>query len=177
MIKKRHDGTYEILNNGLPYHVLQTDPIFAEVDSYAQAHPDEVEIVPAPPGPTLEESKETLRAAINTERNRREMGGFTYLDKTFDSDQTSVTRINAAVNTAVAAILTISVFSVEWTCKDNSTIALDAQQFLGLASALAQHSNAQHVRGRGLKDQTEAAQSEADLVVVENLLNEWKAEA
>jgi hypothetical protein len=127
--------------------------------------------------PTLDEQREILRAKINTERNRREMGGFTYLSKTFDSDQTSVTRINAAVNTAVAAILTSSVFSVEWTCKDNSTITLDAQQFLGLASALAQHSNAQHVRGRGLKDQAEAAQSEADLAVVENLLNEWKAEA
>jgi hypothetical protein len=131
-------------------------------------------VMPAVP---IGDKIDVLRAKINAERNRREMGGFTYLSKTFDSDQTSVTRINAAVNTAVAAILTSSVFSVDWTCKDNSTITLDAQQFLGLTSALAQHSNTQHVRGRGLKDQAEAAQSEADLTVVESLLNEWKAEA
>ncbi len=97
------------------------------------------------------------RAAINAERNRREQLGFSYLAKTFDSDQVSVIRINAAVNTAVAAILNSSTFTVTWTCADNSTIELSAQQFLGLAVALAAYSDGLHQTARTLKAAVDAA--------------------
>jgi hypothetical protein len=128
-------------------------------------------------GTSIAARKQDVRSAINSERDRREQGGFEYLGKVFDSDPTSVIRINAAVNTAVSAVLSGSDFSVDWTCADNSTVALNAQQFMGLATALAEHSNTQHIRARGMKDQLDAAETEEDLAAVENLLNEWKNEA
>ncbi|WP_373325612.1 DUF4376 domain-containing protein [Sporomusa paucivorans] len=130
-----------------------------------------------PEGPTLDERKNNLRAAINVERDRREQGGFVYAGKQFDSDATSVIRINAAVNTAVSAILAETEFAVNWTAADNTTVPLDAQGLLGLSAALAQHSNTQHVRARDLKEQLEEAETAEELVEVETLLEEWKAEA
>lgn len=53
------DGSYRINHMGYPdYHVPNTDrwaPLWAEVDTYAQAHPDQVTDEPAPPVPTEEE--------------------------------------------------------------------------------------------------------------------------
>ncbi len=128
-------------------------------------------------GPTLGERKAIIRSAINAERDRREQGGFEYAGKRFDSDATSVIRINAAVNTAVAALLAESPFTVDWTAADNTTVPLDAQGLLGLSVALAQHSNTQHVRARALKEQLEEAETAEKLVEVETLLEAWKTEA
>lgn len=128
-------------------------------------------------GPTLDERKNNLRAAINAERDRREQSGFEYQGVKFDSNSTSVIRINAAVNTAVAAILSNSEFAVNWTAADNATVPLDAQGLLGLSVALAQHSNIQHVRARALKEQLEQAGTAEKLAEIENLLAVWKAEA
>lgn len=128
------------------------------------------------PEPTLAEKKAALRAAINAERDRREQGGFEYNGVKFDSDTTSVIRINAAVNTAVAAVLEETAFSVDWTAADNTTATLDAQGLLGLSAALAAHSNTQHVRARELKDQLEQAEDETAVAEVENLLLAWQQE-
>ena len=53
------DGSYRINHMGYPdYHVPNTDrwaPLWAEVDAWAQAHPDQVTDEPAPPVPTEEE--------------------------------------------------------------------------------------------------------------------------
>lgn len=57
-ITRRADGSYVITNNGLPYHVPNSDgftALWAEVDTYAQAHPEQVTDEPAPPVPTEEE--------------------------------------------------------------------------------------------------------------------------
>lgn len=128
------------------------------------------------PEPTLAEKKAALRAAINAERDRREQGGFEYDGTVFDSDATSVIRINAAVNTAVAAVLGSSEFSVGWTAADNTTVTLDAQGLLGLSTALAAHSNTQHVRARSLKEQLDAAEDEVAVKAVEDLLQSWQQE-
>ena len=130
-----------------------------------------------PEGPTLDDRKATLRSAINAERDRREQGGFEYAGNRFDSDATSVIRINAAVNTAVAAVLAESEFSVGWTAADNTTVTLTAQEFLEFSAALAQHSNTQHVRARALKEQLDNADTAETVAAVENLLEAWKAEA
>ncbi len=130
-----------------------------------------------PEGPTLDDRKATLRSAINAERDRREQGGFEHAGKRFDSDATSVIRINAAVNTAVAAVLAESEFSVGWTAADNTTVTLTAQEFLEFSAALAQHSNTQHVRARSLKEQLDRAEDEAAVSEVKILLEAWKAEA
>ena len=64
MITKRADGSYVIEKNGYPYHVPTDWPEWAEIAAYAEAHPEEVELEPAPPEPTLEEMKATKRAEI-----------------------------------------------------------------------------------------------------------------
>lgn len=135
--------------------------------------------------PTMEElktsweaiQKNAIHTEINAERDRREKAGFTYNGNTFDSDEISVIRINSAVNTAVAAVLSGSSFSVNWTTADNKTVVLTAQQFLEMSAALAQHSNDQHVRARGLKDKLDAATTEDEIAAVKTELDAWKAEA
>ena len=64
MITKRADGSYVIEKNGYPYHVPTDWPEWAEIAAYAEAHPEEVELEPAPPEPTLEEMKAVKRAEI-----------------------------------------------------------------------------------------------------------------
>ena len=64
MIIKRTDGSFVIEKHGYPYHVPTDWPEWAEVDAYAEAHPEEVELEPAPPEPTLEEMKAVKRAEI-----------------------------------------------------------------------------------------------------------------
>lgn len=64
MITKRADGSFVIEKNGYPYHVLTDWPEWAEINAYAEAHPEEVELEPAPPEPTLEEMKAAKRAEI-----------------------------------------------------------------------------------------------------------------
>ena len=128
-------------------------------------------------GPTMEERKTAIRTGINVERDCKEQGGFAYQGKVFDSDPTSVIRINAAVNTAVAAILANTEFAVDWTAADNTIMELDAQGFLALSAALAQHSNTQHVRARALKEQLDLAETSAAVEEVEILLKAWQQEA
>ncbi len=111
-----------------------------------------------PAGQTPEATAAAKRKAINAERDRREAGGFDYLGKRFDSDgEKSVPRILGAVVNAAAAIMTGNTFSVTWTCADNSTIELSAQQLLGLAASLATHSDGLHHTARTLKQAVDDA--------------------
>ena len=64
MITKRADGSYVIEKNGCPYHVPTGWTEWIEINAYAEAHPEEVELEPAPPEPTLEEMKAVKRAEI-----------------------------------------------------------------------------------------------------------------
>ena len=57
-IVRRVDGSYVIRVHELPYHVPNEDAyanLWIEVDTYAQAHPEQVTDEPAPPVPTEEE--------------------------------------------------------------------------------------------------------------------------
>ena len=69
LIKRTIDNSYVIEKNGLPYHVPNEGKFteeWAEVDAYAQAHPDEVtlEYPPEPIEPTFEELVAAKRAEI-----------------------------------------------------------------------------------------------------------------
>lgn len=58
-IIRRADGSYVVAYAGYPeYHVPNNDecaPLWAEVDAWAQAHPEQLTDEPAPPVPTEEE--------------------------------------------------------------------------------------------------------------------------
>lgn len=63
-ILRRADGSYVIVTNGHPYHAPNSGEwaaLWAEIDAYAQAHPEQVTDEPAPPQPTEEELLERAK--------------------------------------------------------------------------------------------------------------------
>ena len=91
-------------------------------------------------------------AKIKADRNAAITGGFTYLNKPIDSDRDSVMAITGAAVAALAAKAAGLPYSVTWTCADDSTLTLDADGVLGMSITLAQFADAQHTKGRPLKD-------------------------
>jgi len=55
IVNNRPDGTFVIQHNGMPYHVIESDPLFAEVEAYLLDHPEALIPEPVPPEPTQEE--------------------------------------------------------------------------------------------------------------------------
>jgi hypothetical protein len=125
-----------------------------------------VEESPPPTPPTLEELKAIKRAAINNERDIRETQGFTFMGKTFDSDQRSTDRIQMAALAAQSSILSGQQFNINWTTADNSIITLDAPLMLGLAAAFATYGATLHEIAKQLKAQVDAASSAAELEMI-----------
>ena len=115
------------------------------------------------PKPSLDELKLAKRAEINRARDAAEQGGFEYLGKTFDSDQISAQRISMA---AQAMALAPEGTTITWTCQDNTTIDLTAQELVGLVVALATWSNACHEKATALKAKIEAAQTAEELELI-----------
>ena len=72
-ITRRTDKSYVITRNGLPYHVPDSGKwrdLWAEVDAWAQAHPEQVTEEPAPPVPTEEELLARAKAIKTAELDR-----------------------------------------------------------------------------------------------------------
>lgn len=73
-ITRRADGSYVIAYAGYPeYHVPNDDEfatLWAEVDAWAQAHPEQVTDEPAPPVPTEEELLARAKAIKTAEFDR-----------------------------------------------------------------------------------------------------------
>lgn len=99
-------------------------------------------------GPTLAELQDKAWARIKAERDKREQAGAPYLTGTLDSDSVSTQRIAIAVQAAQAAKSAGTAFTLDWTMQDNSVIAMTADQVIGMATALATHSNAVHEASR-----------------------------
>lgn len=113
--------------------------------------------------PSISELKAIKIEAINAERDLREVSGFTYLGKVFDSDERSTDRIQIAALAAQAAITTGNEYSVNWTTADNSVITLDAPGVLGMVVAFAQHGSQLHETAKTLKAQAASATTAAQL--------------
>lgn len=62
-IYSRPDGSYVAMVNGLPYHIIDGDPLKAEVESYLANHPEALILEPTPPEPTKAELKAIARNA------------------------------------------------------------------------------------------------------------------
>lgn len=122
-----------------------------------------IESEPELPLSTLKLQK---RDEINKERDKAEQNGFEYLGKTFDSDVISCVRIQGAAQLAALSTMTHNDASIEWTCKDNSTITLTPSELLGLSAALATWSNECHQKATELKEKIEAAQTKEELAEI-----------
>ena len=104
-------------------------------------------------------------AKIN--RAQAESAGFYYGGNLFDSDAYSQSKISGAVQMASIAVQAGAPYSVEWTLADNTTVALDAQQMIGVGLALAAHINAVHVRSREIRAALVAATTPQEIEAVD----------
>ena len=184
-VTRRADGSYVIVYNGLPYHVPDSGKwrdLWAEVDTYAQAHPEQVTEEPAPPVPTeeelLEQAKTKKIAVIDAQTSSAITAGFEYeIDpgtgtaESLHFSYDSFDQQNFADSANVAA-LTISGVeglpsAVTWNAYRNYTadtggelvrLTLDPTAFLGLYTdgALA-HKAAKMEAGGRRKAAVEAA--------------------
>jgi hypothetical protein len=121
-----------------------------------------VTIVPEPYVPTLDECKATQKEKIRQARNKQELAGFDYLGKRFDSDEDAMRRIATAVQAAQA----YPAFSVVWTCQDNTTIELTAEQMCYMPVVMAAYGNSLHQRATALKAQIDACTTNAEVEAV-----------
>lgn len=102
-------------------------------------------------------AKDVARGRINAARNAAERAGFTAYGKPFDADDKAIQRVSVAAQAAQMAIFANQPFSIDWTCADNTTITLTAEQLVELPVIMAQAANGLHVHGRSLKAQIDAA--------------------
>lgn len=184
-VTRRVDGSYVIVYNGLPYHVPDSGKwrdLWAEVDAWVQAHPEQVTDEPAPPVPTeeelLEQAKTKKIAVIDAQTSSAITAGFEYeIDpgtgtaESLHFSYDSFDQQNFADSANVAA-LTISGVeglpsAVTWNAYRNYTadtggelvrLTLDPTAFLGLytGGALA-HKAAKMEAGGRRKAAVEAA--------------------
>ena len=115
------------------------------------------------PKPSLTELKEVKREEINDARNAAEQGGFSYKGKIFDSDPISCIRISFAAQATQMAAMAEDVPVITWTCQDNSTIELTAQELMGLVVALAEWSNTCHQKATQIKTLLEECQTPEEI--------------
>ena len=111
----------------------------------------------------LDELKKAKREEINAARDAAEQGGFLYKGKVFDSDSVSCIRISSA---AQAMIFAPEGTTITWTCQDNTTIDLTAEELIGLVIALADWSNTCHQKATELKAQINACKSKEELELI-----------
>lgn len=115
----------------------------------------------------IAELRECKWSEIKAERDRLEQAGVPYLGKMIDSDMVSVQRIAIAVQAAQAAIAAEIDFSLAWTCADNTTLTMTAEQVVNMSVAIATYSNQLHQVARLLREQIEdvSTKEELDLIV------------
>ena len=118
--------------------------------------------VPSVPELTFEEKKAIKKSEINRARDEAEQSGFEYMGKVFDSDPISCQRISCAAQ-AISLLPASDENKITWTCQDNTTIDLTAQELLGLVGALAQWSNECHKKATYLKAQVDEAKTAEEL--------------
>lgn len=110
----------------------------------------------------LTEARAIAWNRIKRDRSAEEFGTFVWSDHTFDCDEVSQRRIQGAVQLAALDTSTV----MDWTLTDNTVQTFNATELQQIGQALAAHVNACHVKARGLRDQINAAESEAELSVI-----------
>ena len=106
---------------------------------------------------TLEGAKAKRWGEIKQQRDAIEGSGFTWDGSVFDSDLTSQSRIQGAVQLAVLAAGAGQPFSIEWTLADNSVRTLNGTDMINVGFALAAHVESVFTIGRALREDILAA--------------------
>ena len=158
-ITRRADGSYVIAYAGYPeYHVPNNDEfaaIWAEVDAYAQAHPEQVTDEPAPPVPTEEEllaRAKTLKVAE--------------FDRAMADIDAELIRSTTDI---VAAMLTPATLAAE---TDAALLSADdLEQSRNVFATL----RAIQAQNRALREQVQTAQSVEEVQAVEPVIPDMAA--
>ena len=157
-ITRRADGAYVITNNGLPYHVPNSDgftALWAEVDAYAQAHPEQVTEEPAPPVPTEEELLARAKAIKTAE-----------LDRAMADIDAELIRSTTDI---VAAMLTPATLAAETDAALLSADELEKSKVIFVTLRQVQAQN------RALREQVQTAQSVEEVQAVEPVIPDMAA--
>lgn len=151
-ITRRADGSYVIAYAGYPeYHVPNNDEfaaIWAEVDAYAQAHPEQVTDEPAPPVPTEEELLARAKTLKTAELDR----AMTDIDAELIRSTTDI----------VAAMLTPATLAA-----DNDAVSVQDADELELSEAVFTKLRIIQAQNRALRAQVQTAQSVEEVQAVE----------
>ena len=83
---------------------------------------------------------------LKTKRDAEESGGFTFMNKDFDSDPLSIQRITVTAMAAQGSEL-----SIDWTCKDGTTATLNSAQLKGMLVTMVQRGDTIHRKWRQRK--------------------------
>lgn len=166
MITKRADGSYVIEENGYPYHVPTDWPEWIEINTYAEAHPEEVELEPAPPEPTLEELKALKAAQIAAARYEAECAGITIQGVEIATDRDS----QGLILGAVVQAQTTPDYIVQWKTK-SGFVTLTAEQIIAIATAVRAHVQACFDREAYHLEQIESATTPETLQAITFSMN------
>ena len=157
-IIRRANGSYVITYNGYPYHVVNDEEMasfWAEIDTYAQAHPEQVTEEPAPPVPTEEELLARAKAIKTAE-----------LDRAMADIDAELIRSTTDI---VAAMLTPATLAAE---TDAALLSADdLEQSRNVFATL----RAIQAQNRALREQVLTAQSVEEVQAVEPVIPDMAA--
>lgn len=154
-IIRRADGSYVITHNGYPYHVVNDEEVasfWAEVDAWAQAHPDQVADEPVP----TEEELLACAKAIKTAELDRAMAD---IDAELIRSTTDI----------VAAMLTPATLAAETDAALLSADELEKSKVIFVTLRQVQAQN------RALREQVQTAQSVEEVQAVEPVIPDMAA--
>jgi len=93
---------------------------------------------------TVEEVRVNKLKEMKLSRDTSESAGFEFMGMMIDSDEKSVTRIQAAVLSSGETI--------DWVTQDNNVLTLDQGALLALKKALSDHISSQHSKYKAIKE-------------------------
>lgn len=158
-ITRRADGSYVIAYAGYPeYHVPNDDEfaaLWAEVDAWAQAHPEQVTDEPAPPVPTEEE----LLARAKTLKTSE-----------FDRAMADIdAKLARSTSDLVAAMLTPATLAAETDAALLSADELEKSKVIFVTLRSVQKQN------RALREQVQTAETVEDVQDMEPVIPDMAA--
>ena len=112
----------------------------------------------------LETIKQRKIMELKRRRDTEEVEPITYNGYRFDYDDKARDRINAAI---IALSLQGEDASIDWTTADNQDVKVTANDLRMVIAAVAVRSNALHTAYRAAKEKVEAAQSKADIEIID----------
>lgn len=113
---------------------------------------------------TLADLKAAKWEQVKAQRDAAEFGLFEWAGHSFDGDEAAQRRITLAVMGAQAALIAgNTVWSVDWTLADNTSLTLSASDMMGVANALGANIAQAHAAARAKRQQIQQAATKEEL--------------